>query len=65
MSSRPDDAFSGGLATIVQNYPVKTVWNAGVHSSQMTPGEEAFESHDIEVMDGKIHRIKLDREARC
>ena len=42
VSSRVDDAFSGGLATIVQNFPVKTVWNATVYSSQMTAGEEAF-----------------------
>lgn len=44
ISSRVDDAYSGGLATIVQNFPVKTVWNFGVHSSQMTTGEEAFEA---------------------
>ncbi len=44
ISSRTDDAYSGGLAAIVQNFPVKTVWNFGVVSSQMTAGEEAFEA---------------------
>ena len=51
--SRVDDAFSGGLATIVQNYPVKTVWDAGIVSSQMTPGYEAF-TRAVEAA-GKTH----------
>ena len=42
VSTRVDDAYSGGLAAIVQNFPVKTVWNATVYSSQMTAGEDAF-----------------------
>ena len=44
ISSRVEDDYSGGLATIVQNFPVKTVWNTHAHRSQMTAGEEAFES---------------------
>ena len=28
VSSRPDEAYSGGLAAVVQNFPVKHVWSA-------------------------------------
>ena len=60
ISSRVDDACSGGLAAVVWNFPVSTVWNAHVYSSQMTEGEEAFEKALTAA--GKSYTIPQDGE---